>query len=126
MLRLSLITQLTIWCFTLSVITQQGLESSDGRSSNTKTSADKPNVLFIAVDYLRPELGCYGVDYIQTPRIDAFAKTGRLFRNHYVTAPSCGPSRYALLTGLSPKVNHDTTNHAFKKNLEFTAQRSIE
>ena len=97
MLRLSLITQLTIWCFTLSVITQQGLESSDGRSSNTKTSADKPNVLFIAVDDLRPELGCYGVDYIQTPRIDAFAKTGRLFRNHYVTAPSCGPSRYALL-----------------------------
>ena len=56
MLRLSLITQLTIWCFTLSVITQQGLESSDGRSSNTKTSADKPNVLFIAVDDLRPEL----------------------------------------------------------------------
>jgi arylsulfatase A-like enzyme len=124
--RLSVITQLTIWCFTLSVITQQGLESSEGRSSNAKTSADKPNVLFIAVDDLRPELGCYGVDYIQTPRIDAFAKTGRLFRNHYVTAPSCGPSRYALLTGLSPKVNHDTTNHAFKQNLEFTAQRSIE
>ena len=54
MLRLSLITQLSIWCFTLSLITQQGLESSDGRSSNTKTSADKPNVLFIAVDDLRP------------------------------------------------------------------------
>ena len=49
MLRLSLISRLTIWCFTLSVITQQGLESSDGRSSNTKTSADKPNVLLIAV-----------------------------------------------------------------------------
>ena len=126
MLRLSLISRLTIWCFTLLVITQQGLESSDGRSSITKTSADKPNVLFIAIDDLRPELGCYGVNYIQTPRIDAFAKTGRLFRNHYVTAPSCGPSRYALLTGLSPKVNHDTTNHAFKQNLEFTAQRSIE
>ena len=56
-------------------------------------AAEPPNVLFIAVDDLRPELGCYGVDYIQTPRIDAFAKTGRLFRNHYVTAPSCGPSR---------------------------------
>ena len=126
MLRLSLITQLTVWCFTSLVIAQQGLESSDGRSSFTKISTDKPNVLFIAVDDLRPELGCYGVNYIQTPRIDAFAKTGRLFRNHYVTAPSCGPSRYALLTGLSPKANHDTTNHAFKQNLEFTAQRSIE
>ena len=54
MLRLSLISRLTIWCFTLSVITQQGLESSDGRSSITKTSADKPNILFIAVDDLRP------------------------------------------------------------------------
>ena len=97
-----------------------------GVLSTAAQSPAQPNVLFIAVDDLRPELGCYGVDYIQTPRIDAFAKTGRLFRNHYVTAPSCGPSRYALLTGLSPKVNHDTTNHAFKQNLEFTAQRSIE
>ena len=97
-----------------------------GVLSTAAQSPAQPNVLFIAVDDLRPELGCYGVDYIKTPRIDAFAKTGRLFRNHYVTAPSCGPSRYALLTGLSPKVNHDTTNHAFKQNLEFTAQRSIE
>ena len=38
MLRLSLISRLTIWCFTLSVITQQGLESSDGREFKT-TSA---------------------------------------------------------------------------------------
>ena len=97
-----------------------------GVLSTAAQSPAQPNVLFIAVDDLRPELGCYGVDYIRTPRIDAFAKTGRLFKNHYVTAPSCGPSRYALLTGLSPKVNHDTTNHAFKQNLEFTAQRSIE
>jgi hypothetical protein len=79
-IRLSLITKLSIWCFTLSVITQQVLGSSCEYTSFSKTAADKPNVLFIAVDDLRPELGCYGVDYIQTPRIDAFAKTGRLFR----------------------------------------------
>ena len=89
-------------------------------------AADKPNVLFIAIDDLRPELGCYGVDYIQSPRIDAFAKTARLFTHHYVTAPTCGASRYALLTGLSPRNNHEAGNHAFKQNLEFTAQRPIE
>ena len=111
---------------TIKLVKPFFLSALIGVLSTAAQSPAQPNVLFIAVDDLRPELGCYGVDYIQTPRIDAFAKTGRLFRNHYVTAPSCGPSRYALLTGLSPKVNHDTTNHAFKQNLEFTAQRSIE
>ena len=82
--------------------------------------------LFIAIDDLRPELGCYGVDYIQSPRIDAFAKTARLFTHHYVTAPTCGASRYALLTGLSPRTKHEAGNHAFKQNLEFTSQRGIE
>ncbi len=58
-----------------------------------------PNILLICVDDLRPELGCYGVDYIQTPRIDELASSSRLFRRHYVQAPTCGASRYALLTG---------------------------
>jgi len=89
-------------------------------------SGERPNVLFICIDDLRPELGCYGVDYIQSPRIDAFAETARLFKKHYVTAPSCGPSRYGLLTGLTPRQNHDASNHAFKKNVKLTAQRPIE
>ena len=95
-------------------------------SATVAAQTDKPNVLFIAIDDLRPELGCYGVDYIHSPRIDAFAKTARLFTHHYVTAPTCGASRYALLTGLSPRNNFEAGNHAFKQNLEFTAQRSIE
>ena len=60
---------------------------------------DKPNVLLICVDDLRPELACYGVDYIQSPNIDALARDGVLFRRHYVQAPTCGASRYTLLTG---------------------------
>lgn len=59
----------------------------------------RPNVLFICVDDLRPELACYGVDYIQSPNIDQLAGRGLLFRNHYVQAPTCGASRYALLMG---------------------------
>jgi iduronate 2-sulfatase len=62
-------------------------------------SAASPNVLLICVDDLRPELHCYGVDYIRTPHIDSLAAEGRLFRHHYVQAPTCGASRYTLLTG---------------------------
>lgn len=67
----------------------------------TSGRASRPNILFIAVDDLRPELGCYGSDYAQSPRIDDFARSAVLFENHFVQAPSCGPSRYALLTGRS-------------------------
>ncbi|NIJ46243.1 iduronate 2-sulfatase [Wenyingzhuangia heitensis] len=59
----------------------------------------KKNVLLICVDDLRPELKSFGVDYIVSPNIDALAKKGRAFYSHYVNAPSCGPSRYTMLTG---------------------------
>jgi iduronate 2-sulfatase len=63
-------------------------------------SADaKPNVLLICVDDLRPELNCYGVDYIKSPHIDSLAAQGRSFTRHYVQAPTCGASRFTLLTG---------------------------
>jgi iduronate 2-sulfatase len=63
-------------------------------------AAENPNVLLICIDDLRPELNCYGVDYIQSPHIDQLAREGRIFKHHYVQAPTCGASRYALLTGL--------------------------
>ncbi len=60
---------------------------------------DLPNVLLLCIDDLRPELACFGIDYIQSPNIDALAARGRLFARHYVQAPTCGASRYTLLTG---------------------------
>ena len=60
---------------------------------------DKPNVLLLCVDDLRPELSCFGKDYIQSPNIDELAAGGRAFHHHYVQAPTCGASRYTLLTG---------------------------
>ena len=61
--------------------------------------AERPNILLICVDDLRPELKSFGVDYIHSPNIDRLAKSGRAFHNHYVDAPTCGASRYTLLTG---------------------------
>ena len=60
---------------------------------------EKLNVLLLCVDDLRPELACFGKDYIQSPCIDALANRGRAFHRHYVQAPTCGASRYTLLTG---------------------------
>ena len=61
--------------------------------------SQKPNVLLICVDDLRPELKSFGADYISSPSIDALAAKGIKFQKHFVNAPSCGPSRYTLLTG---------------------------
>ncbi len=70
-------------------------------------SGQRRNVLIICVDDLRPELGCYGVDYIHSPNIDRLAANGRVFSKHYVQAPTCGASRSALLTGLyGPRGNN--------------------
>ena len=62
-------------------------------------SSTKPNILLICIDDLRPELKSFGADYISSPNIDVLAKSGVSFHNHFVNAPSCGPSRYTLLTG---------------------------
>ena len=65
----------------------------------------KPNILFIAVDDLRPELNCYGKSHIQSPSIDQIAKEGVLFTRAYCNVPVCGASRASLLTGARPTRN---------------------
>jgi arylsulfatase A-like enzyme len=62
----------------------------------------KPNVLFIAVDDLRTDIGCFGNTEVKTPNIDALAKRGLVFRRAYCQQAVCSPSRTSLLTGLRP------------------------
>jgi len=61
--------------------------------------AENLNVLMICVDDLRPELNSFGKSYVHSPNIDELASRGRAFTRHYVQAPTCGASRYTLLTG---------------------------
>jgi len=70
------------------------------------TPGKKPmNVLFIVVDDLRPELGCYGQRHIHSPNIDQLAGEGFLFERAYCQQALCTPSRTSLLTGLRPEEN---------------------
>lgn len=68
-------------------------------------ASERPNVLFIAVDDLRPDLACYGVKHIHSPNIDKLARSGTVFARAYCQQAVCSPSRTSLLTGRRP----DTT-----------------
>lgn len=81
-------------------------------------AAARPNVLFIAIDDLRPALGCYGDRLARTPAIDRLAAGGRTFLAAYCAQAVCGPSRTALLTGRLPDQTRVWHNrHRFRDTL---------
>jgi len=83
--------------------------------ADTPRAVARPNVLFIAVDDLRPELACYGTRgypiKAKTPRLDMLAASGLRFSHAYCNQAVCGASRVSLMTGLYPEFTNERTYH---------------
>ena len=86
---------------------------SIGLSANIfATEQQPPNVLFIMIDDLRPELGVYGIKAVKSPHIDKLAGEGVVFANAYANVPVCGASRASMMTGLRPSKKRFKTFYA--------------
>lgn len=70
--------------------------------SGSASLPGKKNVLFLAVDDLRPALGCYDDPVAQTPNLDRLARRGTVFMRAYCQEAVCAPSRLSLMTGRRP------------------------
>jgi len=73
-----------------------------GTNADGAADARPPNVVFIAVDDLRPALGAYGDSIARTPNIDRLARSGAIFLQAHAQQAVCNPSRASLMTGLRP------------------------
>jgi iduronate 2-sulfatase len=80
-------------------------------------AARRPNILFVAVDDLRPELGCYGSPVAKSPVLDGLAADGMLFNRAYCQQAICSPSRASLMTGARPDTIGVVENSAYFRDL---------
>ncbi|MEL7335326.1 MAG: sulfatase, partial [Planctomycetota bacterium] len=80
--------------------------------------ASRPNILFIGVDDLRTELGCYGSNDAITPSLDRLADQGLMFRRAYCQQAICRPSRASLMTGTRPETTGLFHNHVSLRELQ--------
>jgi arylsulfatase A-like enzyme len=89
---------------------------AQGRVETTVDDDEPPNVLFIAVDDLHPQLESHGWPRMHTPNMDRLAAEGVRFTRHYVQAPTCGASRYSMLMSQRPRRARPSTygNSAFE------------
>ena len=91
--------------------------STDDSKVNNQIVKKKPNILFISIDDLRPELGCYGSPIARSPNLDALAGEGLLFNRAYCQQAICSPSRASLMTGTRPETVGIIENYTYFRDL---------
>ena len=67
---------------------------------SSQAEATRPNILWISMEDISPDFGCYGVKAVTTPNFDALAKQGVRFGRAFSTAGVCAPSRSAIISGV--------------------------
>ena len=90
-------------------------------SASTSSTA-KPNVLLLAIDDLRPEIGCYGATHMVTPHMDHLADQSMRFEQAYVQQAVCLPSRISLFTGMRP---NSTGVHDLQTKFRVTIPEAV-
>ena len=105
-----------VCCMLLGTALFLPTESESKEKADEKSPESRYNVLFICIDDLRRELGCYG-SVVKTPNMDKLAEDGSLFFNHYVQVPTSGASRACMLTGHLPRRSSDLSNEACQLRL---------
>jgi choline-sulfatase len=95
--------KLILFVLILSIFSWWIAQKTNAQTSNK--ASQKYNILFIAVDDLRPELGVYGANHIQSPAIDKLASQSLIFDRAYCNVPVCGASRASFLSGVRPGRN---------------------
>ncbi|WP_248722502.1 sulfatase [Seonamhaeicola sp. ML3] len=99
------------------------LACKSGKEETTKEQKPK-NILFIAVDDLRPELNFYGSNHIKSPNLDKLAGESLVFNRAYCNVPVCGASRASLMTGARP-TRKRFINAYTKKDSDFPEAISL-
>jgi len=103
--------------FTLALFFCAFFQLNPTANAESAPSKQKPNILFIAIDDLRPELGCYGSPIAKTPHMDALAATGLRFDRAYCQQAICSPSRASLMCGARPDTIGVIENTAYFRDL---------
>lgn len=98
-----------LWIFTASLLT------------TVTKAADRPNIIWIVLDDLGPELSCYGTSGVETPAMDRLAKAGTRYTNCFSSSPVCSASRSALVTGMS-QTSIGAHHHRTRQMLELPTQ----
>ena len=92
--------------------------------SNTFEGEKKPpNILWITVEDISPDLGCYGDPLAHTPNLDALASKGFRYNNAIANAPVCAPARNAIITGMYPSSLGTLHMRSFSNDMKAPSSR---